>query len=58
MDLVGLRVPKDLKKILEGLARKEHRSLANFCFKCIVTCLKHHYNVDWKPEPPDEANKK
>jgi len=52
--MVGFRVTEDEKRMLDEMAKKEHRSLANFIRLCVITCLEHHYDTAWPPDDPDE----
>ena len=52
--MVGFRVTEDEKRMLAEMAKKEHRSLANFIRLCVITCLEHHYDTAWPPAEPDE----
>ncbi len=52
--MVGFRVTTEEKKVLDEMAKKEHRSLANFVRLCVITCLEHHYDTAWPPDEPDE----
>ena len=52
--MVGFRVTEEEKRVLDEMAKKEHRSLANFIRLCVITCLEHHYDTAWPPDEPDE----
>ena len=52
--MVGFRVTEEEKRVLDEMAKKEHRSLANFTRHCVITCLEHHYDTAWPPDGPDE----
>ena len=46
--MIGIRVSKETKKILQEEAIKEHRSLANFIKHAIFTYLQEHKDIDIK----------
>ena len=52
--MVGFRVTTEEKKVLDEMAKKEHRSLANFVRLLVITCLEHHYDTKWPEPEPDE----
>ena len=52
--MVGFRVTEDEKRMLDEMAKKEHRSVSNFIRHCVITCLEHHYDTAWPPNDPDE----
>lgn len=45
--MIGFRVPKQLKKLLEELAEKENRTLTSYIINAILTYSKDHHDVDW-----------
>ena len=52
--MVGFRVNEEEKRVLDEMAEKEHRSLANFIRLCVIICLEHHYDTVWPPPESDE----
>ncbi len=52
--MVGFRVTEEEKKMLAEMAKKEHRSIANFIRLCVITCLEQHYDKSWPTDEPDE----
>lgn len=49
-ELIGLRVSKKLKKLIQDTAQDENRSLSNFIKNCILTYLKEKKGIDHKEE--------
>ena len=47
MVVIGFRVPKELKKLLEELADKENRTLTSYIINAIVTYTKERHGIDW-----------
>lgn len=45
-DMIGVRVPKEVKKVLEKLAAQENRSISNYVFNALLVYLKDHAGVD------------
>ena len=49
-ELIGIRVSKELKKIIQDAAQDENRSLSNFIKHCILTYLKEKKGIDHKED--------
>ena len=49
-ELIGLRVSKKLKELIQVAAQDENRSLSNFIKHCILTYLKEKKGIDHKEE--------
>jgi len=47
-ELIGLRVSKKLKELIQGAAQDENRSLSNFIKHCILTYLKEKKGIEHK----------
>lgn len=47
MIVIGFRVPKQLKKLLEELADKENRTLTSYIINAVVTYTKERHGIDW-----------
>ena len=47
-ELIGLRVSKKLKKLIQDAALDENRSLSNFIKHCILTYLKEKKGIEHK----------
>lgn len=45
--MIGFRVPKELKKLLEELADKENRTLTSYIINAVVTYTKERHSIDW-----------
>lgn len=56
MIVIGFRVPKQLKKLLEDLADKENRTLTSYIINAVVTYTKERHGIDWH-EVKDKAKK-
>ena len=52
--MVGFRVSDEEKRVLDEMAKKEHRTLANFIRVCVITCLEQRYDTVWPPPESDE----
>jgi uncharacterized protein (DUF1778 family) len=46
--MIGLRVTKEFKALLQEQANAEHRSLSNFVIHAVLTYLRKEKGVDWK----------
>jgi uncharacterized protein (DUF1778 family) len=46
--MIGLRVTKDFKALLQNQADEENRSLSNFVIHAVLTYLREKKGVDWK----------
>jgi len=53
-EMVGIRLEKELKKLLQDMADKEHRPLSNYIRFIIFDWLSTHKGIDW---PPKEVKK-
>jgi len=49
-ELIGLRVSKELKKVIQEAALNENRNLSNFIKHCILTYLKEKKGIDHKED--------
>ena len=47
--MIGIKVDPEFKEFLQKLAEGENRNLSNFITNAILTYLKDHKNIDWKP---------
>jgi len=45
--MIGLRVTKEFKKLLQDQADEENRSLSNFVIHAVITYLREK-GIDWK----------
>ena len=60
MVVIGFRVPKELKKLLEELADKENRTLTSYIVNAVVTYTKERHSIDWyelKKKPSKKPQK-
>jgi uncharacterized protein (DUF1778 family) len=48
--MVGIKVSKKFKQIIQDAAKDENRSLSNFIKNCILTYLKEKKGIDHKEE--------
>ncbi|MFZ7126993.1 MAG: ribbon-helix-helix protein, CopG family [Desulfobacterales bacterium] len=45
-DMIGVRVPKEIKAALERLAAQENRSVSNYVYNALLVYLKEHAGID------------
>jgi predicted transcriptional regulator len=45
-DMIGVRLPKEIKNVIEELAEKENRSISNYVYTALLTFLRDHTAVD------------
>jgi predicted transcriptional regulator len=45
-DMIGVRLPKEIKNVIEELAEKENRSISNYVYTALLTFLRDHADVD------------
>ena len=46
--MMGIRVSKEFRKIIEKAAQDENRTISNFVKHCILTYLKEKMKIDFK----------
>jgi uncharacterized protein (DUF1778 family) len=46
--MIGFRVTKEFKKLLQKLADEENRSLSSFLNNAVLTYIKEHKGLTWK----------
>ena len=52
--MIALRVEPELKKVLQGLADRERRSLNNFIVNATLTYAEEHLDADWPVTEEDK----
>jgi hypothetical protein len=48
--MVGFRATQAFKKFLQGMAKKENRSLSNFIINALLVYIKNHHGITWDLE--------
>ena len=52
--MIGFKATKDFKEFLQKRAEEENRTLSNFIVNALLTYIKEHRGIDYKPpqNPP------
>lgn len=45
-DMIGVRLPREIKEVIEELAEKENRSVSNYVYTALLTFLRDNASVD------------
>ncbi len=47
--MIGFKASKEFKEFLRGLAKSENRTLSNFIVNALLTYIREHKGVEYRP---------
>lgn len=47
--MIGFKATKQFKEFLQEIAKDENRTLSNFIVNALLTYIKEHKGVEWRP---------
>ncbi|GKT10021.1 hypothetical protein [Desulforhabdus sp. TSK] len=54
--MIGFKASKEFKEFLQGMAKSENRTLSNFIVNALLTYIREHKGVEYRPDDESEES--